>query len=162
MKYIRENKSHVALFVIGQLLIVLLIILGVKVTKDEPEAGKYLLLMASVVCAGFELGILVLLNHALSKIWYDHNTQELCRKGWLWGRKRRIPLSEIKEIVLTNIPKCGGYYVVVERGKSFSDVWLSSKTLHIGYSRENEEFVESFWNNFIPTVVGRDVNEYKN
>jgi len=162
MKYIRENKSLVALFVIVQLLIILLIMLGVKVTKDEPEAGKYLLLMASAVAAGFELGSLVLLNHGCSKIWYDHNTQELCRKGWLWGRKCHIPLSEIDEIIITAIPATGLCYIVIEKGKILRNVWLKSKTLAFVCSKENTEFVESFWHNFIPTVVGRDVNEYKN
>ncbi len=162
MKYIRENKSLVALFVIGQLLIILMIILGVKVTKDEPEAGKYLLLMASVVSAGLQLGILVLLNQCCSKIWYDPSTQELCRKGWLWGRKCHIPLSEIDEIIITGIPRTGSYYIVIENGKILRNVWLKSKTLKFVCSKENTEFVESFWHNFIPTIEPTEVENYKN
>ena len=163
MKYIRENKSHVALFVIVQPLIILLIMAGVKVTKDEPEAGKYLLLMASVVCAGLELGILVLLNHALSKIWYDHNTQELCRKGWLWGRKRRIPLSEIKEIVIVSMSRGGTHYIVVKKGCNLQLVpYTNPKIFRLAYTRESQQFVESFWNNFIPTIETMEVENYKN
>ena len=162
MKYIRENKSLVALFVIVQLLIILLIMVGVKVTKDEPEGGKYLLLMASAVSAGLELGIIVLLNRGCSKIWYDHNTQELCRKGWLWGRKCHIPLSEIDEIIITAIPKIGLCYIVIEKGKILRNVLFKSKTLTFVCSKENTEFVESFWHNFIPTIETMEVENYKN
>ena len=162
MKYIRENKSFVALFVIGQLEVILMIILGVKVIKDEPEAGKYLLLMASAVAAGLELGSLVLLNRGCSKIWYDHNTQELCRKGCLWGRKCRIPLSEIDEIIIAAIPKIGLCYIVIEKGKILRNVWFKSKTLKFVCSKENTAFVESFWHNFIPTIEPTEVNNYKN
>ena len=110
----------------------------------------------------FELSTLWLLNRAYSKIWYDPSTQELCRKGWLWGRNYRIPLSEIKEIVIKHLLYMGNYYIIIEKGYTLQDALLSRKTIYFVCSKENTEFLESFWHNFIPTIEPPQVKNYKN
>ena len=152
MKYIRENKKMIGWGIFFQM--PLIVVLWALINGEIESDALWFIIGIPVF---FELSTLWLLNRAYSKIWYDPSTQELCRKGWLWGRNYRIPLSEIKEIVIMRY-----YYVVIEKGYTLKDALLSRKTMYFVCSKENTEFLESFWHNFIPTIEPPQVKNYKN
>ena len=162
MKYIRENKQMLGVAIIMQIpLIAVLIVLIINEINSNLESEAWLLM---ILPASFEVCTLFLLNCGFSKIWYDPSTQELCRKGWLWGRNYRIPLSEIKEIVLVSMNRSGGtHYIVVKKGRNLQLVpYANPKIFRLAYTRESQQFVESFWHNFIPTIETTEVKNYKN
>ena len=82
----------------------------------------------------------VMLNRLSCIVWYDGTA--IGRKGLLFGFKHQIYVHEIKEIIVTSVPKQGRYVVVIDDFCN-SDEGLSKKSyIRFEYTDKNKDFYE--------------------
>ena len=100
------------------------------------------------------------LNRYGYKIYYNSNTKELIRKGFLCGYLYRVKVADIQDIVIITFPKEGTYYVFVDHFHTKIDGGFKKSFIRIEKSPKSEKFIKQFWNK--PIKDCHDKNDFLN
>ena len=84
-------------------------------------------------------------NRMGSIIIYDKENKVLLRKGYLFGYKSAIKISDISKVVKVTFPRDNTYYVLVDNIHSKYEGGSNKSFYSITCSKESKEFIEQFW-----------------
>lgn len=143
MKKIISSKSWLLINLCGTLCFSSVFVYALFMFFQSVSAKSVLWLIFCILAVA-SLLILILFVIALNRlsciVWYDGI--QIGRNGLLFGFKHQIYVQEIKDIIVTSVPKQGRYVVVIDDFCN-SDEGLSKKTyIRFEYTEKNKDFYE--------------------
>lgn len=144
MKKIISSKSWLLINLCGTFCISLPFVYFLFMFLQSVSAKEILLWLIFCIVMIASLLMLMLFIIALNRlsciVWYDGIS--IGRKGLLFGFKHQIHVQEIKDVIVTSVPKQGQYVVVIDNFCN-SDEGLSKKSyIRFEYTEKNREFYE--------------------
>ena len=143
MKKIISSKSWLLINLCGTLCFSSVFVYALFMFFQSVSAKSVLWLIFCILAVA-SLLILILFVIALNRlsciVWYDGI--QIGRNGLLFGFKHQIYVQELKDIIVTSVPKQGRYVVVIDDFCN-SDEGLSKKTyIRFEYTEKNKDFYE--------------------
>lgn len=90
--------------------------------------------------------ILFFLNRAGCIIFYDKEKKELKRRGFIFGYKYTLKVSDITDIIVVTLPKNDEYFIIIDQTKSKIEYGFKESYICIIKDNNSIEFISQFYN----------------
>lgn len=155
MKMVYSNKSNVYLLLPTIILMAsaLLFAIGFMIFNMHKNNIVVVCIVLIIGFAAFLVLGITALNRGGCTITYNNANNTLYRKGYIYGYESQIAVSQIKEIILVQLPKEPPSYVLLDDFHTMYSVFDKKSFLKIEKTKKNQEFIEQFWD--------KPIKEYK-
>lgn len=143
-------KQSKSIFIVGIAFFIFSMILSifiVALTFSSEDIVASIVL--SIIIFSFSISMLIsclfVMNRECGKMWYDTESKEICREGYIKGFRHTVKLENIKDIIIIYVYRAGHYFQLVEEENE--NYGKTSKKYHIllPLTDKNIEFIKVFW-----------------
>lgn len=96
------------------------------------------------------------MNRECGKMWYDTESKEICREGYIKGFKHTVKLENIKDIIIIPIYRAGLYFQLVEEENENYCKTSKKYPIRLPLNDKSIEFIKVFWDKPITKIMRRD------
>ena len=149
MKKIHRSKFASSFLIFTFIVHIPFTFIFIKVVFDMIEANNNAAIIALsiefILLTAFFIVSYIFFNKVGAIIIYDKDNNVLIRKGYLFGYKSTIKISDISKVVKVTLPKDNTYYVLIDNIHSKYEGDSNKSFYSITCSKESKEFIEQFW-----------------
>ena len=155
MKSVYSNKSnvYVLLTMIIFMASALLLVVGFMIFNIHKNNIVVVCIVLIIGFASILALEIIALNRGGCTITYNDANNTLYRKGYIYGYKSQVAVSEIKEIIIVQLPKEPATYVLLDASHTVYSGFDKKSFFKIEKNKKNREFIEQFWD--------KPIKEYK-
>lgn len=149
MKKIHRSKFASSFLIFIFIFHITLTFIFIKLLFDMIEAnnnaGMIAFSIVFILLTAFFIVSYIFLNKFGAIIIYDKDNNVLIRKGYLFGYKSTVKISDISKVVKVTLPSDNTYYVLIDNIHSKYEGGSNKSFYSITCSKESKEFIEQFW-----------------
>ena len=114
----------------------------------------------SIILFSFSFSMLIsclfVMNRECGKMWYDTESKEICREGYIKGFKHTVKSENIKDIIIIPIYRAGLYFQLVEEENENYCKTSKKYPIRLPLNDKSIEFIKVFWDKPITKIMRRD------
>ena len=147
MKSVYSNKSnvYVLLTMIIFMASALLLVVGFMIFNIYKNNIVVVCIVLIIGFASILALEIIALNRGGCTITYNDANNTLYRKGYIYGYKSQVAVSEITEIIIVQLPKEPATYVLLDTSHTMYSGFDKKSFFKIEKNKKNREFIEQFW-----------------
>lgn len=149
MKKIHRSKFASSFLIFTFIVHIAFTFIFIKVVFDMIEANNNAAIIALsiefILLTAFFIVSYIFFNKVGAIIIYDKDNNVLIRKGYLFGYKSTIKISDILKVEKVTLSRDDTYYVLIDNVHSKYEGGSNKSFYSITCSKESKEFIEQFW-----------------